>query len=157
METVDLTKVADIVDSNKKRLSYKKYKHLFTKVAFDIFQLNSSPVESYWILDKGDDGQEYLFANYETETDEKLQAKSNWEALSDKESKNITLAYKGVPIKRFASSEYNFDANDIDIFKNALVSKLDTNKEFINKLMNTMSNEKRSALIEAFPELNTQI
>lgn len=153
METIDLTKVAKVVDPDKKRLPYGKYKHLFTKVAFDVFQLNSSPVESYWTLEKGDDGQEYLVANYEKEPDEKLQVKSSWEALSDKESKNVTLLYKGVPIKRFASSDYGFESNDVNIFKNALVNKLSADPEFVDKLMKILTEEKRSALIEAFPEL----
>jgi predicted Zn-dependent protease with MMP-like domain len=127
METIDLTKVAKVVDPDKKRLPYDKYKHLFTKIAFDVFH---------------EDGKEYLSANYEREQEEKLQAKSSWEALSDKESKNITLLYKGVPIKRFASSEYGFESDDVDIFKNALVNKLSVNQEFVDK-----------ALVEAFPEL----
>jgi hypothetical protein len=153
METIDLTKVAKVVDPDKKRLPYDKYKHLFTKVAFDVFQLNTSPVESYWILEKDDDGKEYLSANYEKEQTEELQAKSSWEALSDKESKNITLLYRGVPIKRFASSEYGFDSNDVDIFKNALVNKLSVSKEFVDKLIEVLTEEKRDALVKAFPEL----
>jgi len=153
METIDLTKVAKVVDPDKKRLPYGKYKHLFTKVAFDVFQLNSSPVESYWTLEKGEDGQEYLIANYEKEPDEKMQVESSWEALSDKESKNITLLYKGVPIKRFASSEYGFDLDDINIFKKALVDKLSVSPEFVDKLMKVLTEEKRNALLEAFPEL----
>jgi len=156
METTDFTKVAKVIDQDKKRLPYDKYKHLFTKVAFDVFQLNSSPIESYWILEKGEDGEEYLSANYEKEQTEDLQVKSSWEALSDKESKNITLLYRGVPIKRFASSEYGFDNDDVNLFKNALVNKLSVNKEFVDKLMKVLTEEKRDALTQAFPELATQ-
>jgi hypothetical protein len=153
METIDLTKVAKIVDPDNKRLPYGKYKHLFTKVAFDVFQLNNSPVESYWILEKDENGEEYLSANYEREAEEKLEVKSSWEALSDKESKNITLLYKGVPIKRLGSSEYGFDNDDVGIFKKALINKLSVNQEFVNKLMEVLTEEKRNAIIEAFPEL----
>ena len=153
METIDLTKVAEVLKTDEKRLPYKKYKHLFTKIAFDVFQLNSSPVESYWILEKDENGEEYLAANYEKMADKELHVESGWEALSDKESKNVTLAYKGVPIKRFASSEYNFDSDDVNIFKKALVEKLSTNPEFVSKLMKILSEEKRNALFSTFPEL----
>lgn len=157
METIDLTKVASVVDPDKTRLLYKKHKHLFTKVAFDVFQLNSSPVESYWLLEKGDDGEEYLVANYEKDSgEEKLSVTSSWEALSDKDSKNVTLLYKGVPIKRFASSDYGFDNGDVHIFKSALVDKLSVHQEFVNKLMDILPEEKRDALVQAFPELASE-
>lgn len=153
METVDLTKVADIINTNKKRLPFNKYKHLFTKVAFDVFQLNSSNVESYWILEKDEDGSEYLAANYEVAPKDGIQVESGWEALSDKEAKNVTLSYKGVPIKRLASSEFGFNEDDVGLFKKALVNKLSSDKEFVNKLMNILTTEKRNALVEVFPEL----
>jgi len=155
METIDLTKVASVVDPDNKRILYSRHKHLFTKVGFDVFQLNSSPVESYWLLEKGDDGEEYLVANYEKELDKELSAKSSWEALSDKESKNVTLLYKGVPIKRFASSDYGFENDDVHIFKGALVDKLRVHQEFVNKLMEVLPEEKKSALMKAFPELSS--
>ena len=155
METIDLTKVASVVDPDNKRLLYSRHKHLFTKVGFDVFQMNSSPIESYWLLEKGDDGEEYLVANYEKElVEEKLSTQSSsWKALSDKESKNVTLLYNGVPIQRFASSEYGFEADDVHIFKSALVDKLSAHQEFVSKLMKVLSEEKRNALIQAFPEL----
>lgn len=154
METIDLTKVASVVDPDNKRLLYSRHKHLFTKIGFDVFQMNSSPIESYWLLEKDDNGEEYLVANYEKElVEEKLNAKSSWKALSDKESKNVTLLYKGVPIQRFASAEYGFQNDDVHIFKNALVDKLSAQQEFVNKLMEVLSEEKRNALVQAFPEL----
>jgi hypothetical protein len=154
METIDLTKVAEILNPDNKRLSYDKHKHLFTKVAFDVFQLNSSPVESYWLLEQGDDGEEYLVANYEREIEkEEIKVTSSWEALSDKDSKNVTLLYKGVPIRRFASSEFSFNADDVHLFRNTLVNKLRKDSEFKDKMMDTLSDSKKSALLETFPEL----
>ena len=63
------------------------------------------------------------------------------------------LLYKGVPIKRFASLEYGFENDDVHIFKSALVDKLSTHREFVNKLIEILPEEKRNALLQAFPEL----
>lgn len=153
MNEINWEKVYDVVGQKSPRIPYEKNKHNFTRIAFDVFQLNSSPTESYWILEKDEDGEEYLVANYEKEPEEGLCVKSEWEALSDKESKNVTLLYKGMPIKRFASSEYNFNKDDVSIFKRALINKLNTNQEFVDKLMKILTEEKRNALRETFPEL----
>jgi len=153
METIDLTKVAEAINPDDSRLPYNTHGHLFTKVAFDVFKLNNSPVESYWILEKAEDGKEYLVADYERGASDDLSAQSDWEALSDKTSSNVTLLYKGVPIKRFASSQYNFDESDASVFKDALVDKLTKDKEFVGKLMEILPEDKKSALSGLFPEL----
>lgn len=153
MNQIDWKNIDKKLNPNLSKIPYRENKHRFTKIGFDVFHLNSSPIESYWILEKDENGKEYLSANYEIEPEEKLQAKGSWEALSDKESKNITLLYKGVPIKRFASSEYGFEGDDVGVFKNALVNKLSVSQEFVDKLMEVLTEEKRDALIEVFPEL----
>lgn len=154
METIDWKKVAHKLTPEKGRVPYQENKHLFTKVAFDVFQLNSSPVEAYWTLEKDDDGTEYLVATYDVDSSEPgLEAKSHWEALSDKSSENVTLFYRGVPIKRFASNEYKFDASDVHIFKSTLVEKLTKEADFVGKLLEVLPDEKKDALVRSFPEL----
>ena len=157
METIDLMKVAQAISPDTKCLPYEENKHLFTKVAgaFDVFQMNRSPVESYWILEKGDDGQEYLVAQYEDSSGEPIESISSWEALSDREGKNVTLSYKNVPIKRLASSEYGFSSSDVHIFIKALTGRLDSDQEFVNKLVKTLPEEKNNSLTTLFPELQT--
>lgn len=154
METIDLTEVAQVVEPDKRKLSFRQHGHLFTKVGFDVFQPSNSPFESYWILEKGEDGEEYLVANYGDSDVESLTATSSWEAFSDKEAKNVTLMYKGIPIKRLASSDYGFGSEDVHIFKSALVNKLEKDEEFVLKLMKEISEEKRNALAQSFPELS---
>jgi len=153
MENIDLTTVAAAINKDNKRLLYSAHKHRFTKIGFDVFKLNNSPVESYWTLEQAEDGKEYLVANYEKSAETSEQHDNSWKALSDKTSSNITLIYRDIPIKRFASSEYRFTEDDIDIFKSALVEKLSKDKEFVGKLIDLLPEEKKSALSGLFPEL----
>ena len=154
MDTLDFEQLSKDINPNKKRLSYNENKQFFTKVAFDVFQLNNSPVESYWVLETAEDGKEYLVAKYEDDdaNNPNIEARGSWNALSDKENKNVTLFYKGVPIRRFASSDFGFDASDIHIFQNTLTNKLASDITLVSKLMNALPKEKRQALIEQFPE-----
>ncbi len=157
METIDWAKVASTVIENKGRLPYNENRHLFTKVAFDVFQMNDSPFEAYWTLETGEDGEEYLVATYDAESKESgLTSESKWEALSDKKSENVTLFYRGVPVKRFASCEYNFNSSDVNIFKSSLVGKLKKEASFVNKLLKVLPNEKKTALVQTFPELDSE-
>jgi len=157
MENTDLKTLESTLNPDKTRISYADNRHLFIRVAFDVFKMTGSPVESYWTLEKDDDGKEYLVANYEKSVDApEIQVNSNWEALSDKRAENITLLYRGVPIKRFASSEYKFDDENLHLFKKALIEKLSSDHEFVDSLMNVLPEEKRKALVEAFSELATK-
>ena len=85
MNTIDLAQVASVVNPNKKCVPYKANAHRFTKIAFDVFQLNDTPTESYWTLETLDDGQEYLVARYEDDTDEDtIEVKSTHKRRIDK-------------------------------------------------------------------------
>lgn len=155
MDTLDWTELAGNVMPNKNRIPYEPNKHLFRKVAFDVFQLNSSPVESLWILEEGDDGQQFLVAQYGAEEDEAIESKSSWEALSDKEGKNVTLMYKNTPIQRFASTDYGFNEDDVHLFQKTLVESLDSNGKLVSKLLGSQSHEKVAYLTSKFPELES--
>lgn len=154
METLDWAQLAGTVEPRRDRVSYEENKHMFTKVAFDVFQLNSSPVESLWVLEKNEDGAEYLVAMYgEDDAAEQLEVKSHWEAVSDKDGKNVTLLYKETPLQRFASTDYGFDQSDVHIFQRTLISKLASDKEFRDKFLNSQPEEKREMILKQFPEL----
>ena len=154
MDTLDWAKLASVVEPRRDRVYYESNKHLFTKVAFDVFQLNSSRVESLWVLEKGEDGKEFLVAMYGEEAATKqLESKSNWEAVSDKDCKNITLLYKETPLQRFASTDYGFSAADAHIFQRTLISKLSTDKAFREKFLNSQPAEKQEMILKQFPEL----
>lgn len=155
MDTLDFNGLSQVLNPDKKRLAYEENRHLFTKVAFDVFQLNSSPIESYWILEKGDDGKEYLVAKYEDASDTKtIESRSSWQALSDRDAKNITIFYKGTPVRRCTADEFGFNDADIHIFKKALVEQLSSNADFTKKMLNTLVEDKQKSLFQQFPELN---
>jgi len=154
METMDLAKLASSLNTDARRISYEENKHRFTKVAFDVFQLNSSPIESLWILEDGEDGKQYLAAMYEEMgTEKKMESKGTWETLLDKKSENLTLLYKSVPIKRFAASAYGFTKDDVHIFERTLIEKLNSDKEFVNLLIKSQSKTTQDELFKKFPEL----
>lgn len=153
MENLDWIKLASEL-TNSDKVPYDANKHLFTKVAFDVFQLNGSSVESLWKLESDEDGKQFLVAMYDEKQDnDKIVSKSNWNALSDKDGQNITLFYKNTPIQRFASTEYGFGKDDVHIFQNTLVNKLNSDKEFSKKLVNSQNEQVKSHLLNLFPEL----
>lgn len=154
METLDWTKLAGDVTPNTSKIPYEPNKHLFKKVAFDVFQLNSSPTESLWLLEEGEDGQQYLVAQYGDEEGESLESRGHWEALADKQGKNITLMYKDSPIQRFASSDYGFNEEDVHIFQETLLNKLSSDKEFVKRLIDAQPENKKELLLKQFPELS---
>ena len=151
MAAIDWNQVDTVINPKIKVLPFEQSKHLFTKVAFDVFSLNTSPLESLWTLEQGEDGKQYLVAMY----DESIiqSASDDWNALIDKEAKNITLLYKNTPIQRFASTQYNFSPEDAPIFRNTLLNKLSEDKEFRNKFLQSIEENKRKELISQFPEL----
>lgn len=154
METLDWTKLAaDIKSDNDGKIPYQPNKHLFSKVAFDVFQLNNMPNESLWILEEGADGEQYLVAQYDEESNDSLEIKSNWMTLCDRKAENVTLTYKDTPVKRFASSDYGFTKDDINIFQQMLIQKLSNDESFVYKLLKSQPEAKRKLLLEQFPEL----
>jgi len=154
MDTLDWTELSGVVDPDLRKISYEQNKHLFTKVAFDVFQLNSSPVDSLWILEDDDDGAQFLVARYEDEdADSGLKAESSWAALADKEAANVTLFYKDSPIQRFASTEFGFTKDDVGVFKKSLIEKLSSDKTFRDKFLSSLPTAKRDALLQQFSEL----
>lgn len=157
METLDWTKLASNVVPDNTKIPYEPNKHLFKKVAFDVFQMNSAQKESLWSLESDEDGSQYLVALYDDDQSDGLESKSNWQALSDKESKNITLTYKDVPIKRFASQDYGFDANDIHLFQKSLVGLLNSNPSVVSEMLRSQSKERLGIIAQHFPELQISV
>lgn len=154
MESLDWTKLAGDITQDTKRIPYGPNKHLFHKVAFDVFQLNSSPIESLWTLEDDDDGTQYLVAQYsDDEKSHSIEVTSSWEALSDKSGKNVTLLYKDTPIQRFASADYGFDGDDVHLFQQSLVKLLNSNPNFVAKVLRGQSKERLGILAQHYPEL----
>jgi hypothetical protein len=148
MEKIDLESVSNLL--NPKKIPYEPNKYRFRKVGFDVFQPDDGSTPSYWILHREEDGTEYLCADYENE---EIKSKSSWSALSDRENQNITLSYKNIPIRRFAAAEFSFSPENAHIFKSALIDTLNESSEFVNKLLDTLPENKKNSLLRAFPEL----
>lgn len=156
METLDWTQLASTVVPDKNRIPYEPNKHLFKKVAFDVFQLSGSPIESLWTLEDGEDGSQYLVAQYEdgAEAEKSLESKSYWAALSDRDGQNVTLTYKNTPIQRFASTEYGFTKEDVHLFQDAVVEKIASSESFVSKFLKSQPKVKLDLLVSQFPELS---
>jgi hypothetical protein len=153
METLEWTKLASAILPETGKVQYESNKHLFTKVAFDVFQLNTSPIESLWILEDGEDGKQYLVARYDENDAQSLEVKSHWSAFADRECKGITLLYKNTPIQRFASEEFGFTKEDAHVFQKTLIQTLNSDKSFVAKLLKSQSQDKQELLLKQFPEL----
>lgn len=153
METLDWTKLAGSVVPDNTKIPYEPNKHLFKKVAFDVFQMNTSPVESLWQLESAEDGTQYLVALYDEAESDGIEAKSEWKALADKEAKNVTLTYKNYPIQRFASEDYGFEQEDVHLFQRSLVEMLNSDQNAVSKMLRSQSKERIGIIAQHFPEL----
>lgn len=132
-------------------LEYSKVKHLFKKVAFDVYKQDGS--KKLWEL-RTEDGKEYLVALYEDDGSD-LVVESNeeqeWTATSDSDGENVTLSYKNTPIARFAGSTYQYSPEQaVDFAK--FVEKKASDQKFINDLLNTMPEQKRQAVLKMLKE-----
>lgn len=144
----DWARLAEMVEPKRdsQRLSWEESKHLFKKVAWDVYK----PVdgtEALWEMRVEDDGSKYLVAMYNTATvtasapdgeDAKdsviVTASSDWNAICDRARKNVTLSFKGFPIKRFASSEYRFSQDEADQFAKFIQSRA-SDSEFTREIL----------------------
>ena len=150
--TMDNTEWSRLFDQiYPKKLEFESNKHKFTKVAFDVFKLNGSPVESLWILEDGEDGKQYLSATYEAE---QLEAKGEWSSLINKEASMVVLYYKGYPIQKFESKDYGFHPGNVNVFQDMLVKKANSDENFVSTLIKSQNQEKQEIVLQQFPELN---
>lgn len=137
---------------DQSKLKFNENKHLFTKVAWDLYQLNSSPIEALWILDADESGQQYLVATYDEQA-KPLETTGHWKALSNKEASATTLYYKDIPVCKFASADFGVGAEDIVLFERVLAEKANTNQDFARKVLAAQPKEKQSIILQQYPEL----
>lgn len=130
----DWTRLADVVEPKRdhQRLRWDEVRTGFRKVAWDVYKpLDGS--EQLWELRDGEDGQKYLYSMYESapvKTSEeeplaeiKTASSTDWTAICDRDRKNITLSFKGFPLKRFASEEFKFAPDEAEQFAAFLQAK----------------------------------
>lgn len=122
----------------------------FRKIALDRYAIDGDPYSGLWAL-QDIDGKPHLVraSNPQFET----RKSGDWEVISDYDKRNVTLSYKNIPITRFSSDEYGFSANDISIFKSALIEKTSSDNSFVIELLKDQPQTKRESLLSTFPEL----
>lgn len=150
METINWSKIQKSISANK--VEFETNKCHFTKIAFDVFQLNNSPVESLWILEDGEDGKQYLVATYD-DLEAPIQSTGNWSTLQNKKATEISLYYRGVALHKFASVDFGFTPEDAYLFQRSLINKLNTDRDFVRKLIDLQPIDKKESIFKQFPEL----
>jgi len=138
-----LVKTAD--DPN--RLVYEDVKSRFRKVAWDVYKpLTGS--DMLWEL-RDVEGEKFLFALYDGDEAE-LTVKSKtetspWTAISSLAGENVTLSWEGVPVYRFANSEYKFKTSEANDFAKFIQRKA-SDESFVEGIKAKMPEIKRKAL-----------
>ena len=148
---MDLSDVYKVVNPDNSRIPVKGNEHRIVRVAFDLFRVRDERSEDLWQVQADDDGNEYLVRTYSLpEEDDKLLVSSDWEVQEDSKQANLTVSYKGCPIERVATKDFGANTpQESYILKNALMKKLATDKEFVNKFVSSLSIVKRNLLKEA--------
>lgn len=129
------------------KLNFDKVSHLFRKVAFDVYKPLSGS-DKLWEL-REENGEKFLVALYDDSTDMVVESQTNdsdWTAVADSEGKNVTLAFKKVPIYRFASGQYKFSSSLAHDFAR-FIEKKAQDGAFLHQLLEQMPKAKRDAVI----------
>jgi len=126
---------------------------LIKKVAFDFYKVDNDPYSGLWTAEESDDGKTYLVRASDPSFDRK--EAGDWLAISDYDSKNITLSYKSIPIVRLSGDEYGFSRDNIFEFKDAILEKVSSDGRFLNEIISDQPESKVSAIYQSFPELNS--
>ena len=119
----------------------------FTKVGFDLFRDNDS--DCIWKVEQGDDGIEYLARTDLLAEPVTAGVSSHWTATADTEKKNLTLAYKGTPIKRFEVIE----GKTVGQCTKVLLNKVASDSSFVETILKGQADERQAQLRLQHPEL----
>ena len=162
MEKLDIEILSKVINKQEKELARKKSesnpnriplesnKDKFTKVAWDIFHMIGEPENKIWIVEKDEDGNEYLARMGDWESSSPALEGSNWTAAENKEASCVTLIYKDTPVAKFSSKEFNFNKSDVGVFKESLIKMVSSDYK---PILNSMLEQDRNSLLERHPEL----
>ena len=100
-----------------------------------------------WKIEEATDGRQYLVRNDPIENG---LAKAGWSAAVNRTGDMITLAYQGVPVKRFAQVEFPFESSKATVFASFLVEKACSDPKFVPNLLKVVPFEQRVALQKRF-------
>jgi len=151
-ELVEFLNKKKEAQSNDDKLAADTVRNRMHKVAFDVYSIDNDPYDALWRLESNaDDGKEYLVR---MDNDSTVEAKTGgWVATSNESGSSITLAYRGVPVQRLSGKIFGFSKEDVGLFKKALLEKVSKNDSFRGKILDMQSDERKTELFQAFPEL----
>lgn len=153
---IDYEALAEGLGMQKKTASVKKIavkdnKHLFREAVADLFRKNDE--DGLWKIETADDGNDYFIRTELSDPEESIvQESSEWSAVTDREKENVTLSYKNIPVKRFASSEFRFTKEDAGNFCKHVVDKT-SDKEFRKHVFAELTPYTKDVLTKQCPEL----
>lgn len=131
------------------KVPLKGNEHRLIRVAFDLFRFKDGNPEELWQVQSSDDG-EFLVRTYALPEEEEKKIAASWSVELDKKEENLTIAYQNIPILRLAAKNYGLeDSNDVRLFQRTIYTKINTDNEFANELIATLSVEKQNILKQA--------
>lgn len=146
---LDFTLVQNTLYKNQDKIPIEGNKHCMVRVAFDLFRLKGDEQEDLWQVQADDDG-EFLVRTYSFPEEDNQLVTSNWNIKEDSKKENFTIAYRGIPIQRFAIKDFKIDSfKDISILKNVFFNKFAKDKDFVFRFFKDLSSQKRDILKEA--------
>jgi len=134
---------------------YEEVKDKLIKVAFDVvrFMDANEDIDGLWQIQKTDEG-EVIVAKYDDTALIAPQMKeSSWHVIPDRAKTSMNVFYKNEPIVRIASEELGIDGNFLSSLCKEAQIKLDLDKSFRAKLLNELSVDQKTDLLNRFPEL----
>lgn len=120
------------------------------KVAFDMYKVLRDQYDGLWKVEDVD-GEKFLVRSSDPQYSN--DSKGSWLVTGNYDSDNVTLSYKNVPICSFSSDEFGFSKDDIFTFKSALLDVIETDSEFVKKVIGKQPKAKVAAIESLFPEL----
>jgi hypothetical protein len=109
--------------------------------------------ENLWQVQADDDGNEFLVRTYELPKDDGIQTTSEWHVQEDSRKASLTVAYRGMPIHRLVAAEYGaYTSDDVKLLRDLVQTKL-ADTDFAGRMLASMPEPKRAALLETFPKL----
>lgn len=144
-----------------KRYKYADVKDKVTKVGFDVVRFmdpKDGEIDTYWRIEKGEDGAEYIVATYDSSnfvTTATVSPKSKdcpWEVMASHVG-DLHIFYKNYPVTKIALSKLGLKKEDAVSISQYLPNKLASDQNMVNKLMKEVSLSDRNTLFEKFPEL----
>lgn len=120
------------------------------KVAFDMYKVLRDQYDGLWKVEDVD-GERFLVRSSDPQYSS--DSKGSWLVTGNYDSDNVTLSYKNVPICSFSSDEFGFSKDDIFTFKSALLDVIETDSEFVKKVIGKQPEAKVAAIESLFPEL----